>query len=425
MTSHLSKLKVTSRTFAMCVITIMTLVLFVQMLGKACRPQGYDFTAYLLAAEAVWTGGNPYELDMPFPYIYPLTLSTLLIPLTVIPYWLANVIWFVIGLAGLFAAVFVVVTTARRYLEARNFTALIPWLGVLYLLLLHPIQQNLLNGQANFLSLGLLAIFLSGLTLGLPFIAALGLAAAIAVKLLPAILLVFLVVDRRIYTAALAGLLTLALLLVPVLVVGTAITNLYGDYADSFLFTRLSGASVQFPGPAFSLSSTLAQSYRGLEDGLWLKGISALTLLFPVVAVHWRSRATRNTFPVAPDPWIVCLYLVLIPLVSPMSEAHHLAFVLPGAVLVSLRCVMVPSDSLYRRGAVVVFWTALLFAPFLADGLRNAFYWPLRRSTRHFSRYQESLGAEWRCWLYHRRNVTRAGSSTIPSSLAIAQGTAR
>ena len=226
-------------------------------LGKAYRSEGNDFSAYLLAAEALWAGGNPYQLEMVFPYIYPLTLATIIIPLAVVPYWFAITIWFVIGVVSLSAFVLVVIRTGASYLNQRSVAELVPWLGVLYLLLLEPIQANFLNEQANLLSLGLLALFLFGYARGSSSLTALGLAAAVAIKLVPAVLLFFLIVERRIVMAGLVAFITVMLMLAPAVVAGAQVADLYADYVNQFLVPRLSGSSGDTPELAFSLSSTL------------------------------------------------------------------------------------------------------------------------------------------------------------------------
>ena len=130
-------------------------------------------------------------------------------------------------------------------------------LGVLYLLLLEPIQANFLNGQANLLSLGLLALFLFGYARGSSSLTALGLAAAVAIKLVPAVLLFFLIVERRIVMAGLVAFITVMLMLAPAVVAGAQVADLYADYVNQFLVPRLSGSSGDTPELAFSLSSTL------------------------------------------------------------------------------------------------------------------------------------------------------------------------
>ena len=362
---------------ALAVIITVTFVFFVQTIEKAYRSEGNDLSAYLLAAEALWAGGNPYQLEMVFPYIYPLTLATILIPLTAVPYWFAITIWFVIGVVSLSAFVLVVTRTGACYLNQRSVAELVPWLGVLYLLLLEPIQANFLNGQANLLSLGLLALFLFGYARGSSSLTALGLAAAVAIKLVPAVLLFFLIVERRIVMAGLVAFITVMLMLAPAVVAGAQVADLYADYVNQFLVPRLSGSAGDTPELAFSLSSTLAQMFPRLENDLWLKGICVLGLFFPVVVVHRRIRHdVPGASAAGTDAWLVCLYLALIPLLSPMSENHHLAFVLPGAVLVSLHCVVAPTSRRQCAG-VAVFWFAIVLAPHadaVSTATRNTLY---------------------------------------------------
>ena len=223
----------------------------------------------------------------------------------------------------------------------------------------------------------MLALFLFGYTHGIASLTALGLAAAVAIKLVPAVLVFFLIVERRIVMAGLVTLITVMLMLAPALVAGAEVAALYADYVNQFLVPRLSGSALDSPWLAFSLSSTLAQMFPSLENDLWLKGISALSLLFPVVVVHRRIRhGVPRASADGTDAWLVCLYLALIPLLSPMSENHHLAFVLPGAVLVSLHCVVAPNSDRQRAGAAV-FWLAIVLAPHadvVSTATRNTLY---------------------------------------------------
>src|SRR5580692_2596624 len=82
---------------AMVVGGTVLLILLLQTLNRAGRPQGNDFTSYLLAADAFWHGRNPFLEVIPFPYIYPLTFCVLLYPFRFLPNDLAVVIWFLIS----------------------------------------------------------------------------------------------------------------------------------------------------------------------------------------------------------------------------------------------------------------------------------------------------------------------------------------
>ena len=96
-----------AREVRLCALALMGglgVVLLFQAFRMAYRDEGYDFTSYLLAARALRDGGNPYQVAMPFPYLYPLFLAFALMPLTFVPYWLANAVWLVACLAGLVAS---------------------------------------------------------------------------------------------------------------------------------------------------------------------------------------------------------------------------------------------------------------------------------------------------------------------------------
>ena len=58
--------------YAVGLMAGLCVVLLFQAFRMAYRDVGYDFTSYLLAARALRDGSNPYQLEMPFPYLYPL-----------------------------------------------------------------------------------------------------------------------------------------------------------------------------------------------------------------------------------------------------------------------------------------------------------------------------------------------------------------
>ena len=79
-------------------------VLLFQAFRMAYRDEGYDFTSYLLVARALRDGGNPYQVAMPFPYLYPLFLAFALMPLTFVPVLAGGRGLLVACLAGLVAS---------------------------------------------------------------------------------------------------------------------------------------------------------------------------------------------------------------------------------------------------------------------------------------------------------------------------------
>ncbi len=53
---------------ALVLLSVLLMVFLIQAYNKAYRDVGYDFTSYLLSAQAVLTGENPFETDSPFDY---------------------------------------------------------------------------------------------------------------------------------------------------------------------------------------------------------------------------------------------------------------------------------------------------------------------------------------------------------------------
>src|SRR2546425_135045 len=82
-------------------LLILAVVFLAQTHRKAARPGGYDFTSYLQSAQALAAGADPYHTGTPFPYIYPLFLAFLLVPLTYVPSAVAVTLWFALGAACL------------------------------------------------------------------------------------------------------------------------------------------------------------------------------------------------------------------------------------------------------------------------------------------------------------------------------------
>src|SRR5439155_8139780 len=69
------------------------------------RPEGNDLSVYLAAARALVAGGDPYAVPLPQGFsLYPLTIATLLVPLTWLPVAVAQFGWFALNVAALVGA---------------------------------------------------------------------------------------------------------------------------------------------------------------------------------------------------------------------------------------------------------------------------------------------------------------------------------
>jgi hypothetical protein len=304
------------------------------VLHKAHRTHGNDFTMYLDAAQVLIAGQNPYAMVRTLHYMYPLFLAAVLGPLTAVPRDVAIVFWFLASVASLLGAARAIVGLARAAGVLRPDVPLTVPLVALWFLLFDPIQSDILNGQVNFQVLLLCVLSLRAClgrrTLG----SAWPLAAAIAVKLNPALLLGFLGARRRWAAIALCLALTALFVLTPAVALGRTGWNAYATYLGSFLLPGLSAELVSHRGVRFSVNGVLGALVPAWNQALWRRavGVSLPLLGLAVVEILCRQRRAARQ-----ELWIFCLYLVALPLMTPYSEVHHLAFAFPGVALLGLR----------------------------------------------------------------------------------------
>jgi hypothetical protein len=324
-----------------------SVTLFAQTWSRAHRPGGIDLTTYLEAARAVLRGDNPYPLASPFPYIYPPFLAFALIPLTGLPADLALVAWFIASLGAIVWSTREVLTLAYPELSGPRVT---PFIAALFVAMYPVLQSNLRNGQVNPIVVSLAIAGLAarlrragshrpGIPPGAPHARrsdgewrdwrvweALCWAAAIAIKIVPAVLAPFYVRRRDWRVCAKAALAVIALCLIPFVTLGRHVVPLTRDYVVSFLAGSFSatpaGGSLEF-----SLGGMLTL-VGGPMGGPWLRAVAAILPVAVVLAADWRARTGPST-----DPFAYTLYLAVIPLASPKSEVHHLLFAMPLATL--------------------------------------------------------------------------------------------
>jgi alpha-1,2-mannosyltransferase len=293
-------------------------VLFDQTLARADRPGGIDLTTYLEAARAVQRGENPYTLPLAFPYIYPPFLAFALIPLAALPGDAALAIWVAASAAAIVWALRSTLLSAYPELGRRPLT---PFLAALFAVAFPVLQSNVRNGQVNFL---VIALAVGALAAGPAVPRGVCWALAIVVKIVPAALAPFFVRRREWAVCAAAAASLAALCVMPALTMGARVAPMAREYATSFLagsFGAAADATLDF-----SLGGMLAWAYGA--DG---PGVRLLGLALPVglaFAVDLRTTDDRRARACA-----FALYLTVIPLASPKSEVHHLAFALPGAAL--------------------------------------------------------------------------------------------
>lgn len=353
-------------------IVVFVLVVFglaFQMLGKAYRDTGYDFTSYLLSAKALLDGQDPYATGSPFPYVYPLFLAFALIPLTFLPYGVANLVWFGGSLAALLLAMNLWVGMTMTHTKACYGRRLIVPSICLFLLFLNVIQNNLLNGQANFIVLSLLLWCCYLLNQGGQIRAAILLAAAIAIKLTPVVLLLYLLLRARYRALVLSLVFAVGFCYLPYVLAGDRIDSYYSYYlrhVGGFVLPSGAGAAADTSAMYFSLAGFLRSilptgavaGHAGLICGIFVLAVLA------VIDVTSRRRDGGHD--------VFALYLISTLLINPISETHHLIMLLPGVATLGLKVVF---DDKYRTPWSIS-WLALFFALFFAAKAisRNPFY---------------------------------------------------
>jgi alpha-1,2-mannosyltransferase len=233
-------------------------------------------------------------------------------------------------------------------------------LAACFVLLLSPIQNNLLNGQVNFVVLLLCVLFATELAAGRTLRAALFLALGMAIKLTPAVFLLYLVLRRRFAAAALTLAVFAVLCLLPVVTIGPEMLGYQWNHAKDLSSMALHPPT--FPGdyPPFSLPGVAGHLVPALRGGV-LFPAACVVLVLAVVGWIDRKAAARKTG--GRDVAIAQLYLLTMLLISPLSEKHHLAFLIPGAVIATLGWIALERKITRPQGAfVVTFWVAILAA---------------------------------------------------------------
>jgi alpha-1,2-mannosyltransferase len=258
----------------------------------------------------------------------------LVIPLTWIPLGLAQSLWFALSVATLVGSLLIL---DRLWQRVRGGAAdpilAVPFdvrLAVLCLTLFIPLQNHLRYGQLNLLLLCLCALFLALHLRERGRSAAAALDGAIALKLTPAVFLLYLYRGRWYRTAALAFGWTLLLAVGLPALVSSDVLHLYRDAWTQEVGRLVGGPVVYEWRTRFTLAAVLTEIWPRVGTVPGLRYAAAAAVLGPIVWVQPRlARDPRGGL------FLFALYMTAMPLVSPVSETHHLA-VLAGPLWIRL-----------------------------------------------------------------------------------------
>lgn len=308
---------------------------FLQMYARMARPTGNDLGARLASARILVAGGNPYALTLPQGHgPYPLTIDALVVPLTWLPLGLAQSLWFALTLGALVGCLLVLDALWRQARSgAMDPVFAVPFevrLAVLALALFIPFQNHLRYGQVNLLLLCLTSLFLAFHLRCRGLAAAAALGSAIALKLTPAVFLLYLGRGRSYRTAL--GVIGWTLLLavgLPALI-SPRVLELYRVGWVPELLGLTSGPVEYEWRTRFTLAAVLTEIWPRLGTVPGLRQAAAAAVLAPLLWIQPRlARDPRGGL------FLFALYTTAMPLLSPVSETHHLA-VLAGPLWIWL-----------------------------------------------------------------------------------------
>lgn len=315
---------------AWATLTVLGAVCLRDLMDWMHRPEGNDLSAYLAAARALVAGGDPYAVPLPQGFNkYPLTIATLLVPLTWLPVAVAQFGWFALNVAALVGALGTLDRLWVPEAGARDVRRHLPFvvrLAVVAGALFYPLRRHLKLGQVDLIVLFMCCRFLHADLVGRGLAAGMWLGGAIAVKLTPLIFSVPLIRARKgrilLFTVAFVLVGTLAL---PFL-------------ASSRVLTLYRASWWPWLSRELAAPITLRHNFAGALASLWpalaeLPGFpyaAAILVLLPVAWARghvgeWRQGRLL----------VFALCLVAIPLISPVAGGHR-RVVLLGALWIWL-----------------------------------------------------------------------------------------
>jgi alpha-1,2-mannosyltransferase len=308
---------------------------FLQMYARMARPTGNDLGARLASARILVAGGDPYTLTLPQGHgPYPLTIDALVIPLTWLPLGLAQTLWFALSVASLVGSLFILDALWRQARGGGGDPALaVPFevrLAALALALFIPFQNHLRYGQVNLLLLCLTSLFLAFHLRRRGLAAAAALGGAVALKLTPGVFLLYLGRGRWYRTALGVAVWTLVWAVGLPALISSRVLELYRDGWVPEVVGLTSGPVEYEWRTRFTLAAVLTEIWPRLGTVPGLRQVAAAVVLAPLLWIQPRlARDPRGGL------FLFALYTTAMPLISPVSETHHLA-VLAGPLWIWL-----------------------------------------------------------------------------------------
>jgi alpha-1,2-mannosyltransferase len=333
-------------------VVVSCITAVVGSLGWTYHRRQVDIQVYLMGARHL-TSAHLYSLYLAgvhLPFTYPPFSTLFFWPLTLVSTGGAGVIWSLVNLAALGAII--AVTLLHVHPEERGGEPAIAWSQVFMLLgpavLIEPVMLDLSFGQIN---LVLVALILIDATTrvrvaGRELPRGIGIGIAAAIKLTPLIFVPFLIVTRQ-FRAAVTSVVTFGLCSLAAYVVNPT--------ASSAFWTKYVNDQARIGTVTYVSNQSLEGTLDRLTHHVWstrsMESVEALTALFGLALAWWAWRHSSMFLAV-----LVVATTGL--LVSPISWAHHMVWIVPILMWLWWGRDRPVSGRLWALGGAVLFYVA-------------------------------------------------------------------
>lgn len=324
---HVKKTK--SNVLYITILILLFLLFGVQAFKVAFVRHWPDLGIYLAATKQFLHGNNPYVIIVHGGFIYPLTLTYLLIPLALIHSYISQFIWYILSVG---AYIYSVASFQKIFKIPKENQLIITF--IITLLFVSIIQDDLIHSNINLIILALTIASFSKLLDNNIFLGLILLSLAISIKLSPIVLFLWVILfsfkkkynikSAFINVSILITLISVFIVLIPFLVHGTKVLEWYNYYYDNFLLQQMkfSGVSKYNFTLAGGINTLLGQ---GEYPSFTLKLMSGLLLcILPTWIALFRNMIIPS--------FLLCLQII--PLTGTNGEQHHLVFLIPSFVYI-------------------------------------------------------------------------------------------
>lgn len=289
-----------------------------------------DLGIYMAATEQFYAGANPYEVVVHGSYIYPVFLCYILVPLTLIPPIIVQLIWYLISVASLVFSSIIIMKLLNVDKSKYMF-----FMAVISIIFISVIQDDLMHSNIN-------SIILFLCVLGLYFIkksqnieGILFLSIAAAIKVSPIVFVIWLVIvfwtsKYGKFSVIVKAILMLTLILllafvIPYIIHGNEVIDWYAYYYENFIKKQMlhTGSSKYNFTLAGGLSSVIVG--RDTPPGLFIKLLAGVVLCRLPLLFSSKTNDKTSSF---------IMFLVIILLTGTNGEQHHLILIIPAYIFI-------------------------------------------------------------------------------------------